>query len=35
MTGEFRRHIRDCMKADEAYGEGVANALGIAMSECR
>ena len=27
------RHIRNCMKADQAYGEGVANALGIAISE--
>ncbi|GAA4710277.1 catalase [Brevibacillus fulvus] len=27
------RHIVNCYKADPAYGEGVANALGIAMSE--
>jgi len=27
------RHIRNCMKADPAYGEGVANALGISMGE--
>ncbi len=27
------RHIGNCMKADPAYGEGVANALGILMSE--
>jgi len=27
------RHIRNCAKADRAYGEGVANALGIALSE--
>jgi len=27
------RHIGNCMKADPAYGEGVANALGIPMSE--
>jgi len=27
------RHITHCMKADSAYGEGVANALGISMSE--
>ncbi len=27
------RHIINCMKADQAYGEGVANALGISMSE--
>ena len=27
------RHIGNCMKADPAYGEGVAHALGIEMSE--
>ena len=27
------RHIGNCLKADPAYGEGVARALGIAMSE--
>jgi len=27
------RHISNCMKADQRYGEGVANALGISMSE--
>ena len=27
------RHIGHCYKADPAYGEGVANALGIPMSE--
>ena len=27
------RHIGNCMKADPAYGEGVANALSISMSE--
>jgi catalase len=27
------RHITNCYKADPAYGEGVAKALGIAMSE--
>lgn len=27
------RHIRNCMKADLAYGKGVAEALGIAWSE--
>lgn len=27
------RHMGNCMKADPAYGEGVANALGIPMSE--
>ncbi len=27
------RHISNCMKADSAYGEGVANALGISMNE--
>jgi catalase len=26
------RHIRNCLKADPAYGKGIANALGIAMS---
>jgi catalase len=27
------RHISNCLKADEAYGKGVAQALGISMSE--
>ena len=27
------RHIGDCLKADPAYGEGVAKTLGIATSE--
>ena len=27
------RHIHNCYKADPAYGEGVANALGISLSE--
>jgi len=27
------RHIGNCINADPAYGEGVANALGISMSE--
>lgn len=27
------RHIMNCMKADKAYGEGVAHALGIAISD--
>lgn len=27
------RHISNCMKADPAYGEGVANSLGISMDE--
>ena len=27
------RHIGNCLKADQAYGEGVATALGISMSE--
>ena len=27
------RHIRNCFKADPAYGEGVAAGLGIPMSE--
>ena len=26
-----KRHIRNCLKADPAYGEGVAKALGIAL----
>jgi catalase len=29
------RHIAHCTKADRAYGEGVAAALGIAPSERR
>ncbi len=28
-----KRHIRNCLKADPAYGEGVANALGIALKD--
>ena len=28
-----KRHIRHCYLADPAYGEGVANALGISISE--
>lgn len=27
------RHIGNCLKADPAYGEGVALALGISLSE--
>jgi catalase len=27
------RHIGHCLKADPAYGKGVADALGIALSE--
>ncbi len=27
------RHIGNCLKADKAYGKGVANALGIKLSE--
>ena len=27
------RHIGNCLKADPAYGEGVAEALGIPLSE--
>jgi len=27
------RHIGHCLKADPAYGEGVASALGVSMSE--
>jgi len=29
------RHIRHCLKADPAYGEGIAKALGISLSEVR
>jgi catalase len=29
------RHIANCMRADRAYGEGVAKALGISGSELR
>ena len=29
------RHIGNCTKADPAYGEDVAGALGISMSEVR
>ncbi len=28
-----KRHIRNCLKADPAYGEGVARAMGVALSE--
>jgi catalase len=28
-----QRHIRHCVKADPAYGEGVAKALGLAVRE--
>tara|TARA_R110001606_G_C15404643_1_gene654162 strand:- start:40217 stop:41674 length:1458 start_codon:yes stop_codon:yes gene_type:complete len=28
-----KRHIRNCLKADQAYGEGVANALGISLDD--
>jgi catalase len=28
-----RRHIENCLKADPAYGEGVARALGIELFE--
>jgi len=28
-----KRHIRNCLKADPAYGKGVADALGIALEE--
>ena len=27
------RHIGNCLKADPAYGKGVANALGIALDD--
>ena len=29
------RHIGNCAKADPAYGKGVADALGISMSEVK
>jgi catalase len=29
------RHIRNCLKADPAYGEGVAKALGISTKEAK
>lgn len=29
------RHIGNCLKADEAYGKGVAEALGIPLSEVK
>jgi catalase len=29
------RHIGDCLKADPAYGKGVADALGIPLSEVK
>jgi catalase len=28
-----KRHIRNCLKADPAYGEGVAKALAIPMDQ--
>ena len=27
------RHVGNCMKADQAYGKGVADALGISLSD--
>jgi catalase len=33
MTDIQIRHIRNCLKADPAYGAGVADALRIALSE--
>jgi len=27
------RHIGNCLKADPAYGKGIADALGIALSD--
>ena len=27
------RHVRHCLKADLAYGKGIADALGIPLSE--
>ena len=29
----FQRHVRNCYKADPAYGTGVAKALGIDLQE--
>jgi catalase len=29
------RHIRDCLKAHPAYGEGVAKALGISLDKVK
>jgi catalase len=29
------RHVGNCMKADTAYGEGVAKALGIPMEKVK
>ncbi len=29
------RHIGNCLKADEAYGRGVAEALGISLDEVK
>jgi catalase len=29
------RHIGNCLKADPAYGKGVADALGIPLSEVK
>jgi catalase len=29
------RHIGNCLKADSAYGEGVAKAMGMSMSEVK
>ena len=29
------RHIGNCLKADEAYGKGVADALGISVDEAK
>ncbi len=28
-----RRHVRNCYKADPAYGKGVADALGISLND--
>jgi len=28
-----QRHVRNCYKADPAYGKGVAEALGISLEE--
>ena len=29
------RHIKNCLRADKAYGEGVAKALGVSLSDVK
>ena len=31
--GVQKRHIRNCLRADPAYGKGVADALGISLDD--